>query len=38
VPAKHSKNFSIEYSLAVGVDRMQRTFGPLKQQVEEWRA
>jgi hypothetical protein len=36
--AKHSKHFSREDSLAIGVDRMQRNFGPLKQQVEEWRA
>jgi len=36
--AKHSKHFSREDSLAIGVDRMQRTFGPLKEQVEEWRA
>ena len=36
--AKHSKHFSLEDSLAIGVDRMQRNFGPLKQQVEEWRA
>jgi hypothetical protein len=36
--AKHSKNFSLEDSLAIGVDRMQRNFSPLKQQVEEWRA
>jgi hypothetical protein len=35
VLAKHSKNFSLEDSLAIGVDRMQRNFGPLKQQVEE---
>jgi hypothetical protein len=34
--AKHSKHFSLEDSLAIGVDRMQRNFGPLKQQVEEW--
>ena len=38
VLAKHSKNFSLEDSLAIGVDRMQRNFGPLKQQVEEWQA
>src|ERR1035438_737279 len=38
VLAKHSKHFSLEDSLAIGVDRMQRNFGPLKQQVEEWRA
>ena len=24
--------------MAIGVDRMQRNFGPLKQQVEEWQA
>ncbi len=36
VLAKHSKNFSLEDSLAIGVDRMQRNFGPLQQQVEEW--
>jgi hypothetical protein len=34
----HSKHFSLEDSLAIGVDRMQRNFGPLKQQVEEWQA
>ncbi len=38
VLAKHSKNFLLEDSLAVGVDRMQRNFGPLKPQVEEWQA
>src|SRR5215470_582136 len=36
--AKHSKHFSLKDSLAIGVDRMQRNFGPLKEQVEEWRA
>jgi hypothetical protein len=38
VLAKHSKHFSLEDSLAIGVDRMRRNFGSLKQQVEEWRA
>src|SRR6516165_6621589 len=38
VLAKHSKHFSLEDSLAIGVDRMQRNFAPLKQQVEEWQA
>ena len=38
VVAKHSKHFLLEASLAIGVDRMQRNFGPLKQQVKEWRA
>jgi len=38
VLAKHSKHFSVEDSLAIGVDRMQRNFGPSKQQVDDWRA
>src|SRR3984893_18363921 len=37
VLAKHSKNFSIVDSLAVGVDRIQRNFEPLSQQVNRWR-
>jgi hypothetical protein len=35
---KHSKRFSLKDSLAIGVDRMQRNFGPLKQHVEQRRA
>ncbi len=38
VLAKHSKKFSLEDSLSVGVDRMQRNFEPMRRQVEEWRA
>src|SRR5437870_13043954 len=38
VLAKHSKNFSIMDSLAIGVDRIQRNFDPLRQQVETWRS
>ncbi len=38
VLAKHSKNFSIVDSLAIGVDRIQRNFEPLRQQVEGWRS
>jgi hypothetical protein len=38
VLAKHSKNFSIVDSLAIGVDRIQRNFDPLRQQVESWRS
>lgn len=38
VLAKHSKNFLLEDSLAVGVDRMQRNFAPLKRQVEHWQS
>jgi hypothetical protein len=38
VLAKHSKNFSLEDSLSIGVDRMQRNFEPMRRQVENWRA
>src|SRR5882672_3352860 len=38
VLAKHSKNFSIPDSLSIGVDRIQRAFDPLRQQVETWRS
>jgi len=38
VLAKHSKKFSIVDSLAIGVDRIQRNFEPLRQQVEAWRS
>jgi hypothetical protein len=38
VLAKHSKNFSIVDSLAIGVDRIQRNFDPLRQQVETCRS
>lgn len=37
VLAKHSKNFSVIDSLAIGVDRIQRNFEPLQRQVETWR-
>jgi hypothetical protein len=37
VLAKHSKHFSLEDSLSVGVDRMQRNFEPMRRQVESWR-
>src|SRR5215831_5602027 len=37
VLAKHSKNFSILDSLAIGVDRIQRNFEPLSDQVMRWR-
>ena len=36
VLAKHSKNFSLQDSLAIGVDRMQRNFGPMRHQAELW--
>ena len=37
VLAKHSKNFSVLDSLAIGVDRIQRNFEPLSEQVMRWR-
>jgi len=38
VLAKHSKHLSLEDTLSIGVDRMQRDFEPRRQQVESWRA
>ena len=38
VLAKHSKHFSLDDALSIGVDRMQRNFEPMRQQVESWRA
>ena len=38
VLAKHSKHFSLDDALSIGVDRMQRNFEPMRQQVERWRA
>jgi hypothetical protein len=37
VLAKHSKSFNLIDTLAVGVDRIQRNFEPMQQQVERWR-
>jgi hypothetical protein len=37
VLAKHSKHFSLEDALSVGVDRMQRNFEPMRRQVDNWR-
>jgi hypothetical protein len=37
VLAKHTKNFGLQDSLSVGVDRMQRNFEPMRCQVEAWR-
>ena len=36
VLAKHSKTFSLIDCIAVGVDRMQRNFEPMRKQVEAW--
>jgi len=33
---KHSKSFSLIDSISVGVDRMQRNFEPMRNQVEIW--
>jgi hypothetical protein len=35
VLAKHSKNFLLQDSLCIGVDRMQRNFEPMKRQVQQ---
>jgi hypothetical protein len=33
-----AKHLSLEDTLSIGVDRMQRNFEPMRQQVESWRA
>src|SRR2546429_7650664 len=38
VLAKHSKDFSVEDALSIGMDRMQRNFEPMRRQVQSWRA
>ena len=37
VLAKHTKRLSLVDILAVGVDRMQRNFAPMRKQVEAWK-
>lgn len=37
VLAKHSKHFNLVDALAVGVDRMQRSFEPMRRQVQAWK-
>src|SRR5438067_1407359 len=36
VLAKHSKNFSLQNALSIGVDQMQRNFDGMRMQVEGW--
>src|SRR5579872_5023012 len=36
VLAKHSKHFSLQNALSIGVDQMQRNFAPMRKQVESW--
>src|SRR5664280_2765515 len=38
VLVKHSKHLLLEDTLSIGVDRMQRNFESMRQQVESWRA
>lgn len=38
VLAKHSRRFCLEDALAIGIDRMQRNFDPMRRQVANWRA
>jgi hypothetical protein len=37
VLAKHSKNFSLQNALSIGVDQMQRNFDGMRKQVETWK-
>jgi hypothetical protein len=37
VLAKHTKRFSLIDAMSVGVDRMQRNFEPMRQQIEMWK-
>jgi hypothetical protein len=37
VLAKHSKNFSLQNALSIGVDEMQRNFDGMRTQVEVWK-
>jgi hypothetical protein len=37
VLAKHSKNFSLQNALSIGIDDMQRNFKPMVERVERWR-
>jgi hypothetical protein len=37
VLAKHTKHLSLVDILSVGVDRMQRSFEPMRKQVESWK-
>jgi Domain of unknown function (DUF932) len=38
VLAKHSKHFSLQNALSIGVDQMQRNFDGMRMQVEGWQA
>src|SRR5919109_1079791 len=37
VLAKHTKRLSLMDALSIGVDRMQRSFEPMRRQVEAWK-
>jgi hypothetical protein len=37
VLAKHSKHFSLQNALSIGVDQMQRNFDGMRKQVDAWR-
>ena len=37
VLAKHSKHFSRQNAISIGVDEMQRNFDPMRKQVENWK-
>jgi hypothetical protein len=35
--AKHSKHFSLQNAISIGVDEMQRHFDSMRKQVENWK-
>jgi len=37
IQAKHTKNLQVMDSIALGIDRIQRNFKPLTEQVERWK-
>jgi hypothetical protein len=37
VLVKHSKSFSLVDAISIGVDRMQRNFEPMRNQLDFWR-
>ena len=37
VLAKHSKHFSLQNALSIGVDQMQRNFDGMRKQVDTWK-
>jgi len=38
VLAKHTKRLELVDALSIGIDRMQRNFGPMRKQIDQWKA